>query len=135
MKFLYPNRPVLINQILWISSNIKQKHEEEIWEARERGPKRGTKDMWKIKVKIVPMVIEALWIVIPKLKKEWLQQTQGTTSKISAGRSKMLVISKIFLRRVPRPLIMDSSLRDVLYHPQRVSLCYYNFQVHNFPFF
>lgn len=58
--------------------------------------------MWKVKCKVVPMVIGTLWAVTPKLK-EWLQQIPGTKSEVSVKKSAALGTAKI-LNQKPRSL-------------------------------
>ena len=51
-----------------------------------QGLKEELERMWKMKVKVVPVVIGALGVVAPKLE-DWLQQIPGTTSELSVQKS------------------------------------------------
>ena len=52
--------------------------------------------MWKVKVKVIPVVIGGLEAVTPKLK-EWHQQITGITSELSVQKS--VVLTAKILRR------------------------------------
>ena len=57
---------------------------------------------WKVKVKVVPVVIGALGAVTPKLE-EWLQHIPGTTSELSVQKSAVPGTAKILRRTLKLP--------------------------------
>ena len=66
------------------------------------GLKEELKRMWKVKVKVVPVVIAALGALTPKLE-ERLQQIPGTTSELSVQKSAVLGTAKILGRTLKLP--------------------------------
>ena len=86
--------------------------EEEIWRSiythiyenleNYQGLKEELERTWKVKAKVVAVVIEALGAVTPKLK-EWLHQIPGTTSELSVQKSVVLGTAKILCRTLKLP--------------------------------
>ena len=76
-------------------SNIKKKEYEK--QEKYQGLKEELERTWKVKAKVVPVVIGALGPVTPRLE-EWLQQIPGTTSELSVQKSAVLRITKILRR-------------------------------------
>ena len=64
-------------------SNIKKKEYEKL--EKYQGLKGELERTWKVKAKVVPVVIGARGAVTPKLE-ERLQQIPGTTSELSVQR-------------------------------------------------
>ena len=81
------------------NSNIKKDYEKL---EKYQGLKEELERMWKVKAKVVPVVIRALGAVTPKLE-EWLQQISGTTSDLSVQKSAMLATAKILFRTLKLP--------------------------------
>lgn len=65
-----------------ISADSKKKHEKI---EKYQGLKKQLEQMWKLKSKVVPVVIRALGAVTAKLG-EWLQQIPGRTSEVYVRR-------------------------------------------------
>lgn len=78
-----------------IDINIKKKKFEKL--EKYQGLKEDLVRMWKVKAKVVPVVIGAFGAVTPKLA-EWLLQIPGTTSELSVQKSTVLGIAKILHR-------------------------------------
>ena len=81
-------------------SNIKKKEYEKL--EKYQGLKEELERTWKVKVKVVPVVIGALGAVTPKLE-ERLQQIPGTTSELSVQKSAVLETAKILCRTLKLP--------------------------------
>ena len=75
-------------------SNIKKKEYEKL--EKYKGLKEELERMWKVNFKVVPVVLEALGAVTPKLE-EWLQQIPGT-SELSVQKSAVLETAKVLGR-------------------------------------
>ena len=105
-----PKQAVVIDVAVPGDSNIKKKEYEKL--EKYRGLKEELERTWKVKAKVVPVVIGALGAVTPKLE-EWLEQIPGTTSELSVQKSAVLATVKILRRtlKLPRPLVDDRSLR------------------------
>ena len=91
---------VVIDIAVPSDSNIKKKEYEKL--EKYQGLKEELERTWKVKVKVVPVVIGALGAVTPKLE-EWLQQIPGTTSELSVQKSAVLGTAKILHRTLKLP--------------------------------
>ena len=69
----------MIDIVVPSDSNIKKKEYEKL--EKNQGLKKELERMWKVKAKVVPVVIGSLGTVTPKLEK-WLQQIPGTTTEL-----------------------------------------------------
>ena len=91
---------VVIDVAVPSDSNIKKKEYEKL--EKYQGLKEELERMWKVKVKVVLVVIGALGAVTPKLE-ERLQQIPGTTSELSVQRSAVPGTAKILRRTLKLP--------------------------------
>ncbi|KAF7645372.1 hypothetical protein LDENG_00205860, partial [Lucifuga dentata] len=85
-------RAIVTDVAVPADSNIRKKEHEKI--QKYQGLKEELEWTWKVKSKVVPMVIGALRAVTPKLG-EWLQEIPGTTSEVSVQKSAVLGTAKI----------------------------------------
>ena len=90
---------VVIDIAVPSDSNIKKEYEKL---EKYQGLKEEVERMWKVKAKVVPVVIGALEAVTPKLE-EWLQQIPGTTSELSVLKRAVLGTAKILRRTLKLP--------------------------------
>ena len=81
-------------------SNMKKKEYEKL--EKYQGLKEELERTWKVKAKVVPVVIGTLGAVTPKLE-EWLQQIPGTTSELSVQKSAVLGTAKVLRRTLKLP--------------------------------
>ena len=88
----------MIDVALPSDSNIRKKEYEKL--EKYQGIKEELERTWKVKAKVVPVVIGALGAVTPKLE-EWLQQIPGTTSELSVEKDAVLGTAKIRRRILP----------------------------------
>ena len=79
-------------------STIKKEEYEKL--EKYPGVKEELERTWKVKVKVVPVVIGARGAVTPKLE-ERLQQIPGTTSDLYVQKSAALGTAKILRRTTP----------------------------------
>ncbi|KAF7665893.1 hypothetical protein LDENG_00129980 [Lucifuga dentata] len=93
-------RAIVIDVAVPADSNIRKKEHEKI--EKYQGPKEELEWTWKVKSKVVPVVIGALGAVTPKLG-EWLQEIPGTTSEVSVQKSAVLGTAKILCRTLKLP--------------------------------
>ena len=75
-------------------SNINEKEYKKL--QRYEGLKEELERMWKVKVKVVLVLIGALGAVTPRLE-EWPQQSPGTFSVIQAYFSYVTIYCNCFL--------------------------------------
>ncbi|KAF7666152.1 hypothetical protein LDENG_00119050 [Lucifuga dentata] len=93
-------RAVVIDVAVPADSNIRKKEHKKI--KKYQGLKEELECTWKVKSKVVPVVIGALGAVTPKLG-EWLQEIPGTTSEVSVQKSAVLGTAKILCRTLKLP--------------------------------
>ncbi|KAF7670308.1 hypothetical protein LDENG_00271880, partial [Lucifuga dentata] len=80
-------RAVVIDVAVPADSNIwKKEHEKS---EKYQGLKEELEWTWKVKSKVVPVIIVALGAVTPKLG-EWVQENPGTTFEVSVQKSAVL---------------------------------------------
>ena len=91
---------IVINIAVLSDSNIKKKEYEKL--EKYQRLKEELERTWKVKAKVVPMVIGALVAVTPKLE-EWLKQIPTTTSELSVQKNAMLGTAKILRRTLKLP--------------------------------
>ena len=91
---------MLIDIAVPSDSNIKKKEFEK--QVKYQGLKEELERMWKVKAKMVPVVVRARCAVTPKLE-EWLQQISGTTTEVSVQKSAVLGTAKILHRTLKLP--------------------------------
>ncbi|KAF7648062.1 hypothetical protein LDENG_00162600 [Lucifuga dentata] len=102
-------RAIVIDVAVPADSNISKKEHEKT--EKYQGLKEELEWTWKVKSKVVPVVIGALGAVAPNLG-EWLQEIPGTTSEVSVQKSAVLGTAKILQNpQTPRPLVENPSLR------------------------
>ena len=91
---------VAIDVMVPSDSNIRKKEFEK--QEKYQGLKKELKRNWKVKAKVVPVVVGALGAVTPKLG-DWLQQIPGTTLELSVQKSAWLGTAKILCRTPKLP--------------------------------
>ncbi|KAF7643158.1 hypothetical protein LDENG_00244290 [Lucifuga dentata] len=106
-------RTILIDVAVPADSNIRKKEHQKI--QKYQGLKEELERTWKVKSKVVPVVIGALGAVTPKLG-EWLQEIPGTTSEVSVQKSAVLGTAKILQNpQTPRPLHTHTHIYTFIY--------------------
>ena len=117
---------VVIDVAVPSDNNIKKKYYEKL--VKYQGLKEELEKMWKVNVKMAPVVIGALGAVTPTLE-EWPQQIPGTTSELSVQKSAVLGTAKILKPQAPKLLVEDPRLRKTHLPPTEVRREFYIYRV------
>ena len=80
--------------------NIRKKEHEKI--DKYQGLREEMEKMWKVKVKVVPIVIGALGAVAPTLEK-WLEEIPGETTEVSIQKNAILGTARMLRRTLKLP--------------------------------
>ena len=80
--------------------NIRKKEHEKI--DKYQGLREEMEKMWKVKAKVVPIVIGALGAVAPTLEK-WLEEIPGETTEVSIQKNAILGTARILRRTLKLP--------------------------------